>query len=59
MHEGFHCVCGLISAGTVLFNSFPIKPTIPESDARLLSISERKELFRKKNFASSNWYFPL
>jgi hypothetical protein len=22
-HEGFHCVCGLISAGTVVYNNFP------------------------------------
>jgi Peroxisomal biogenesis factor 11 (PEX11) len=22
-HEGLHCVCGLVSAGTVLFNNFP------------------------------------
>eukprot|EP00574_Skeletonema_japonicum_P000195 CAMPEP_0201739892 /NCGR_PEP_ID=MMETSP0593-20130828/46018_1 /ASSEMBLY_ACC=CAM_ASM_000672 /TAXON_ID=267983 /ORGANISM="Skeletonema japonicum, Strain CCMP2506" /LENGTH=709 /DNA_ID=CAMNT_0048234187 /DNA_START=46 /DNA_END=2176 /DNA_ORIENTATION=- len=22
-HEGFHCLCGLISAGTVLYNNFP------------------------------------
>ena len=22
-HEGFHCCCGLISAGTVLFSNFP------------------------------------
>jgi Peroxisomal biogenesis factor 11 (PEX11) len=24
-HEGLHCVCGLVSAGTVLFNNFPNK----------------------------------
>jgi hypothetical protein len=24
-HEGIHCVCGLVSAGTVLFNNFPDK----------------------------------
>ena len=24
-HEGLHCVCGLVSAGTVLFNNFPDK----------------------------------
>lgn len=23
MHEGFHCVCGLMSASTVLYNNFP------------------------------------
>eukprot|EP00980_Cylindrotheca_fusiformis_P027112 scaffold18886_cov108-Cylindrotheca_fusiformis.AAC.3 len=22
-HEGFHCLCGLISAGTVIYNNFP------------------------------------
>lgn len=22
-HEGFHCLCGLISASTVLYNNFP------------------------------------
>lgn len=22
-HEGFHCLCGLVSAGTVLYNNFP------------------------------------
>jgi len=25
MHEGFHCLCGLISASTVLYNNFPNK----------------------------------
>jgi Peroxisomal biogenesis factor 11 (PEX11) len=25
-HEGFHCVCGLISASTVLYNSYPDAP---------------------------------
>ena len=25
MNEGFHSVCGLVSAGTVLYNNFPNK----------------------------------
>lgn len=27
MHEGFHCLCGLTSASTVLYNNFPNKST--------------------------------
>jgi hypothetical protein len=23
MHEGFHCLCGLVSASAVLYNNFP------------------------------------
>jgi hypothetical protein len=60
MHEGFHCLCGLLSAGSVLYNNFPNKK-VPQGtpSSSFLSIQERKDLFRKKNFASSNWYSPL
>jgi hypothetical protein len=51
MNEGFHCLCGLLSAGTVLYNNFP------ENKQRVVkekSTEERKAAFRKS--ASSNWY---
>lgn len=32
MNEGFHCVCGLLSASTVLYNNFPSHTAIRTSE---------------------------
>jgi len=51
MNEGFHCFCGLLSAGTVIFNNFPNKKI--DADPTL---AERRAAFRRS--ASSNWHAP-
>ena len=36
MHEGFHCLCGLVSASTVLYNYFPNA----ENDEKSVTVSK-------------------